>query len=1348
MSEQRKIERLQLSMSVSLIARGMNRRSCMMKDICSGGTLLELRDAPSSDDRKLSSGDVVILRMFLGEGKEVREHELRARIAHVDNHLFGVSFFNPDQSTLNALLSAAQAKPKLKPVTAVMAAESKILIEQLGLQLLLYCRDCFFAFFRLADERLLAASEAARNNTDQRMFFDTIAMLRKQQEPIRARFQSTLKLSFVHVDGVGVARADASNLALVDKNQFEEWLVVKVLASRVQESCHGPLFGLQSRLDELGHMAPGQQRNPFAPTAICEAFQDAITLLRPSRAVEKVLYPVFEETVLSGLYGLYEALNNTLIQNHVLPQLDLSRYITKHENPPVPNRATPGSVNRLSRSDDRRGDSGVSNNAGFGGGNGAAGGGGFSGNGVGGDGYAGAGVGGSGSGGVGGGTVAGTAQGGAFASANAFGAGQAGNGLNHTAVQDGTAVKPPYGSQAAPRNATEYLQRAQLGPAQARFESSQKDAKAAVSSLKRLFELQQNMRNADYMRMAKVQADADGVNVADIAPPSYFELKDVQQSFASLKTAKEGWRQELEGMASAQGAELAGPVLSVMQMAEGLLKNLGQNQLIGEHAKGWFSKLELPVLHSLMNDDDLFQRDDHPTRLVLNRLARLGFKENPITHEQEAAIDEMVENINQGFDNNPQVFVQALATLDPFVNKQEQAVERNLERVRQMAEGEHKLETAKFRVQDMLDERFAGHKVPQPIMTLVEAGWRDLLVKTYLRQGPEGTLWAEYIGLLDELIVIGANVHHDFDLRGILKSIKTGLQEVAELSGRAQKQAITELKHLFSGTQRLLGDVPWVQVPAKKDEGDSDEERWLQKWMERARRLQLGDWMELRHRGAEAERLRLAWRDSDARRFVFVNHQGIKVNDFNLREIAALMHTGNALIFEGEDVPVVDDALERVVHELYEQLASQAMHDELTGLVNRAEFTRQLERALETAKRQRSRHVLAYINLDQFKLVNSNSGLAAGDQLLKDVAHLFNKALTSKSSVARLNADEFSLLLEDCDLGRAQQLVSLRLNELSAMKFTWEGQSYKLTASAGLVDITYTSDTAARVLRAAEEACSQAKTDGGNRIQVYQPNDLEMTRRDNVMVWVAKLNQALEEESLTLRCQKIQAINPALAKEELPHYEILLGMQAEGGENLPASEFVQAAERYNRMLAVDRWVVDSAFHWIKDNPDKMEKIGMFSINLSGHSLADSKMMSYVFDRLLEYKLPTDKICFEVTETTAISNMADAIDLMHELKKIGCRFALDDFGAGHASYNYLKRLPLDFVKIDGAFVRDIVADENDYVMVRSINDLAHYMGIKTIAEYVEDDEILARLAEIGVDYAQGYGIEKPRWLNSL
>lgn len=1282
MPDQRHAERLSLSMTVQLIARGLNRRSCRMKDISPGGALLELPEGVTETGYSLKRGDVVILRMFLGQGESSREHELRARIAHIDPSFLGLCFFNPDDATLRLLLSSASRPAGMG--RDALGSVARQLLGQLGQQVLAFCRYRLPDFFKSAEEAMFHAADNARSNTDQRMYFDAVTLLRQQKDAVKSRFLQALEDTFSNSGEAyshARSRPDISGLALVDRHQFEEWLIVKVLSGRVEVGCRRQLFALQVRLDALAEVGEGHhQPNRFAPRHICEAFQEAIAMLHPSTALERLLYHSFEATILSGFCSLYEALNDTLIRNGVLPELDLSRYVVKHPDGSQ-ELVTDASLEAVRQAD----------------------------------------------------LVVDVASRQASVSrmANA-------EGLPAVAV-------PPAGTveQRPLRGAAEYM--ARTGGRQ-RFETSPRDGRGAVAALKRLFEVQgvPGDRGA-------VTASAEGAGAGGKpAMVSWFDVKDVQLGFDRLKSAGENWRPVLEIMVADSGQALSGALLSLLQMSDGLLKSLTQNPRIGEPARVWFRRLELPLLHALMVDDDFLRCEDHPARRVLDALARLGLRDHPPAPEQVQEIDRLVEEIARGFDQQPDVFVMAMAVLEPLVRAQEITCQRNLDHVRQLAEGEYRLECARRSVQQVLDERLAGKRVPQPVVKLVESGWRDVLVKTHMRLGEESREWRDCIGVLDELLAIGADMHRTFDLRSILRQIKFGLQELGEAGGRQQQQAVSELKLLLSGSLRAQRDVAWVQLPVYQVGGSGDpvEERWLAKWMDRACRLQPGDWLELRHRGEDADRMRLAWRAADDSRFVFVNHQGIKVSDFLLRELAALMHTGNALIFEGDDIPVVDDALERLVHQRYDQLAWHATHDELTGLVNRTEFTRQLQRVVDDAKRKRSRHVVGYINLDQFKLVNSTSGRAAGDQLLKDVAHLLNKALKAKTLVSRLNADEFGILLEDCDLGRAQQLVSLRLGELTAMKFTWSSQTYHLTASAGLVDITYASDNDASTLRAAEEACVQAKKDGGNRIRIYQPDAAELNRRDNVMVWVAKLNQALEQERLTLRCQKICPVDPGRRGKELPHFEILLGLQDDGGDDLPPSEFVQAAERYNRMLAVDRWVVDSALHWMKDNPSRMEDVGMLSINLSGHSLSDAQMMGYVFDRLLEYGIPPEKICFEIAETTAIGNLPDAVDLMRELKKAGCRFALDDFGAGHATYNCLKHLPLDFVKIDGGFVRNIATDENDFAMVRSINDLAHYMGIKTIAEFVESEAILARLQEIGVDYAQGYCIERPRWLDSL
>lgn len=1234
-SEQRIQERLPLRMNALLIARGMNRRSCLMKDICSGGALLELREGSHAEDRQLGRGEVVLLRLSLGEGEELREHELRARIAHADQQLFGVSFFHPDPSTLDILLAVARADQAAR--RPVLSDAARALLERLGQQVQHYCREKLTLFFRAADLQLLDGAEHGRHPQEQHLFFDAATDFRKQKDEFRNRFMKELVQSIARLDQGG-RQLDVSGLAQADKEQFEEWLVVKVLATRVEDKCREPLLELQTRLDEIGQAGPGRQRNPFSPAALCEVFQHTLGLLRPAPEVQKTLYRVFEDSVLANLGNLYEALNNTLIQEGVLPQLSRAGARIP-EAPPSP-PADEGDTTPVA-----------------------------------------------------------------------------------TPIQPApaTAARPQ-----PPRSAAEFLERAgmRIGG------SAANDTPAGLTrSLRDLLELQR-------LHPAGTTGEA-----------GEFGIDDLVADLATLKAAPD-WHQALAERVRAHGEKLSLTLQSLLQVVDGLIQALAQNELVGERARPWFRALELPLLHALLQNDDLLQQEDHPARQVLDRLARLGFRDQPLGADQQSSIDGLVTHIARHFDHDPEVFRQALAMLDPLITRQEQGYRRNLERVRQLADGEYRLATARRQVQELLDQRLAGRRVPQPVLTLLDAGWRDLLVNTLLRHGEHSQAWQDYSGLLDELLAIAADVHRPFDLRHILRLIKTGLQESVDLGGRQQQLAIKELRQLLSGPLRLVDEVAWVQMSASKERDSAAEERWLQKWMERARRLQLGDWLELRHRGAEPERLRLAWRDSEGSRFVFVNHRGVKVNDFSLQELATLMHTGNVLVFEGEDTPLVDDALEQVVHQLYEKLAWQASHDELTGLANRSELLHQLERALDAAKRQQARHVLACINLDQFQLINRQAGHDGGNELLREVSRLFSKALTPKSTVARLHGDEFALLLEDCDLGRAQQLVSLRLAELSSLKFATGNQGYKLTASAGLADVTYTSDSADRILRAAEDACAEAKRNGGNRIQVHQPSSEELARRDSVMAWVARLNQALEEERLNLRCQRIRAVSPEREASALPHYEILLGMKTLGGEDLPPSEFVQAAERYKRMLAVDRWVVDSAFHWLHEHADKLARIGMISINLSAHSLSDAQTMSYIFDRLLEYRLPPEKICFEVTETAAINNIADAADLMRELKKIGCRFALDDFGAGHAGYHYLKHLPLDFVKIDGSFVRDMAHNENDYVMVRSINDLAHCLGLKTVAECVEDAEVLQRLQDIGVDYAQGFAIERPCWLDSL
>ena len=281
----------------------------------------------------------------------------------------------------------------------------------------------------------------------------------------------------------------------------------------------------------------------------------------------------------------------------------------------------------------------------------------------------------------------------------------------------------------------------------------------------------------------------------------------------------------------------------------------------------------------------------------------------------------------------------------------------------------------------------------------------------------------------------------------------------------------------------------------------------------------------------------------------------------------------------------------------------------------------------------------------------------------------------------------------------------------------------------------------------ADEACYSAKDAGRNRLQEYELGDSAMMRRHGAMEWVTQLDKALDDDRLILNCQRISPINGSGNGAD-SHYEILLTMLDELGDTMPPGDFIIAADTYNRMTAIDRWVIERVLGWMADHKDKLDNFGGFAINVSGHSVNDETFPDFVLEQFSKSQAPTGKVCFEITETAAIANLENAVDFMNRMKIIGCKFSLDDFGTGLSSYSYLRNLPVDYVKIDGVFVKDIANNPGDYAVVRSINEIGHYMGKRTIAEYVESDDVLKRLQEIGVDYAQGYQIEKPRLLADL
>lgn len=447
-------------------------------------------------------------------------------------------------------------------------------------------------------------------------------------------------------------------------------------------------------------------------------------------------------------------------------------------------------------------------------------------------------------------------------------------------------------------------------------------------------------------------------------------------------------------------------------------------------------------------------------------------------------------------------------------------------------------------------------------------------------------------------------------------------------------------------------------------------------------------------------------------------------------------------IVSGAVVVFRDVAEARAMAKRMDYLAS---HDPLTGLFNRHVFEQHLERALESAQEEQRSHLLCYLDLDQFKLINDTCGHTAGDELLRQLAPLLEKRIRRSDMLARLGGDEFGVLLESCGLERGMQVVNELRETVQEYRFAWESKTFSLGVSIGVVAIDRHSTGPAAVLSAADSACYVAKDSGRNRVHIYREQDAELARRHGEMQWVSRLQSALEEDRLLLYAQQIVPVHEQINGE---HIEILLRLQDESGETVPPGAFIPAAERYNLMPAVDRRVLEKAFNWLSDNPRCLEHLSFCAVNLSGHTLSNPDFLAFVVQRAAECRIPPVKICFEITETAAVANLSAAAHFITELKGHGFRFALDDFGSGMSSFAYLKNLPVDFLKIDGNFVRDIAKDNIDRAMVTAINQVGQVMGLKTIAEFVEHDAILGHLRQIGVDYAQGYGIGRPMPLEDM
>ena len=1198
----------------------------------------------------------------------------------------------------NGSVSPADAK---KIITAVRREVTKVLPEMNS------------AFFSYMDEELLKLARDSKSNAEQSEYFAAMSNLEKAKKQVVQSFTQEV------VDQIDNPRdlrtlleerreaeaerkkqeSEKVRLSLVNTDEFEDWLAVANLISRSERSYDKYLQEIQARLGMLVDSWGHNEANPLGTAVFCHAFDNAIRTVDLTKEIRQKVYTGFEAKAVPMFRKFYISVTKLLEDSKIFPDLDedylspsatvSARQIVNEDPKKVEPEPEEEVEEEKAEVEEDESEEEIADDREV---------------------------------------------------------------LLEELRELKQELKGRDGRKTGRRSSDRSADRRGGGRAATRRASGRRGSGEA-SSIGDIFSTVRSLMEEE----PEYGEDQD-----------FIEVDEIQGLLRTLQSGQEpgqrlNVRQQLMETASRAGGDrrISPEALESMAVVENLVDTIEDDSMLSGSAKDWIRQLEL-TLDKVATDTGniLDEENPHPALEVINQLARLGGAESGSIRRD---VEHILEDINTNYDENPEIFDVASSKLQPLLDRQSRAFTGNVQRTVKASEGKQTLVNAQRAVVDELDTRFSGREVPDVLMKLLMPGWRNLMVNTHLRQGQDSSDWKRHVQALDQVFhhLEGTASPNDqeqyIEPESLLEEIEQGLDSISFEPGQRVPLLDSLRQLIVDGGSRE--NVKMVELPketvaeavgfgavsqqaVKREQilseksGDND---W-QVQLDRAARLHVGEWVEFSELPEQNQISIVAWANEEHGSYVFVNRKGVKTNELMAEELASMLFEQTAKILDESEIPLTDRASHRMLQNMHNQLTHQATHDELTGLVNRKEFERELARALAVAKKKDLGHMIAYLDLDQFKVINNAAGYDAGDALIKTLGGLLVSHLEGSQFVlSRLGGDEFGVLIEDCKKESGLTVIRKLCDAIKQFQFKWGSDTFKLTASCGVVYLDKETESVSGLLQCADSARYAAKDAGRDRLHVYEAGDSEMEHRKDVMEFVSQIDYALENDRFILNCQKIAPIDEE--GEDHAHYEILLTVLDENNEPMPPQDFIVAAETYNRMGAIDRWVIKNAFQFIASNILKLDGLGAFSINVSGNSLTEDDFMEFVLEQFNQTRLPTSMICFEITETSAIGSLDSAIEFMEKLKVIGVQFSLDDFGTGLSSYSYLRNLPVDYLKIDGIFVKDIKTNPNDYAVVKSINEIGHFMGKKTIAEYVEDDEVLEILRDIGVDFAQGFGIEK-------
>ncbi len=854
---------------------------------------------------------------------------------------------------------------------------------------------------------------------------------------------------------------------------------------------------------------------------------------------------------------------------------------------------------------------------------------------------------------------------------------------------------------------------------------------------------------------AQMPADSGRASMPATVTPPMLATPQLNALMAALpsasamppQTSLSDWMQTL-----LERADLAGQLPLPYREKMGAMTHLF-GQAIAEHTPQsdidvLLRKLERPLYEALLRGEDVLQPNHSLGRLfnLVDRLAVVADDQgrilDPVLKELSGSIiDQALAQAAAG----PGAYEQACTSLEKLLKQPLRLRQQHVAAYQEACEGQERIRRARRKTAEALNARIANRRLPKPILQLLEQGWQHYLILLAARGDEAG--WARGLDLLEELadrteLPGSAQNAAGTPANTWLDEIAGGLRQVN--IDVPQRERFLQQFAVFLGTSPATTDS--VQVPvdwfaAAKTAGKTQEPPTATL----PAPLLLGDWWTIASDGQSVP-MQLIWQSQPAATYAFVNRSATRKIDFSIAQFSGQLRSGAITPTESRDLPLLERSEYGIIDSLYRRLSDQACHDPVTGLLNRRGLEQALTQRLTPENGDAERYLCGILEFAPFQVILDNCGVAAGELLMRNLAAFIQPLVGPRDLLASFGDGVFALFLPNLDAEAGRRLASNLLNAMQGYHFRHAQQSFGIDINLGLANYQRGSLAPTEALRRAAAACATAKAQGRNRVEVYEDSDTRLQERESVMEWAGRIDAMLSDDVLYLRGQRITPLRESASLT--PYYEILLGIRDDSGNPISPQAFIQAAEHWKRARDVDLWVIGRIFRWIRAHGEAFRALGGFSINLSAQSLADPEVLSTLQRELAGGDIPAEKIMFEITETATLSGYSCAQQFISQIRHYGCKFCIDDFGSGNASYNYLRNLKTDTLKIDGMFVKDMVDEPDLQAIVKSMNDIGHSLGMKTVAEFAATPGILTMLEALGVDYGQGYALHTPVALDEL